>query len=190
MPLWAAGYSFGAWLALATGAAHPDVSALIGIAPPLDAHDTAFVALVKDRTGSFSGALPVIAVVLLVSMILPLVVRRPGARREGPFHRGPLRRAGVGARSARSVGGGAGGLAFLDDEIFVQTATAGEIQVFDYASGALKRTLSTAPVAVETTSTTALASFARRMLAVVVCPRLMRSVTRLVTKPLASTVMV
>ena len=51
-----------------------------------------FVALVKDRTGSFSGALPVIAIVLLVAMVLPLVVRRPGERRERPFYRGLLRR--------------------------------------------------------------------------------------------------
>jgi alpha/beta superfamily hydrolase len=39
LPLWTAGYSFGAWVALATGAAHPAVSALIGVAPPLGAHD-------------------------------------------------------------------------------------------------------------------------------------------------------
>jgi MFS family permease len=55
-----------------------------------------FVAAVKDRTGSFSGALPVIALVLLAAMILPLVVRRPGERREGPFYRGLLRRARLG----------------------------------------------------------------------------------------------
>jgi MFS transporter, OFA family, oxalate/formate antiporter len=36
-----------------------------------------FVAVVKDHTGSFSGALPVIAVVLLIAMILPLVTRKP-----------------------------------------------------------------------------------------------------------------
>ncbi|WP_242352579.1 MULTISPECIES: OFA family MFS transporter [unclassified Anaeromyxobacter] len=42
-----------------------------------------FVALVKDATGSFSGALPVIAVVLFVAAILPIVTRRPGAEREG-----------------------------------------------------------------------------------------------------------
>jgi MFS family permease len=42
-----------------------------------------FVAAVKDRTGSFSGALPVIAVLLLAAMILPLVTRRPGEKREG-----------------------------------------------------------------------------------------------------------
>jgi MFS family permease len=56
-----------------------------------------FVAAVKDRTGSFSGALPVIAIVLLAAAILPLVTRKPGQRREGPFYRGLLRRARVGA---------------------------------------------------------------------------------------------
>ncbi len=44
-----------------------------------------FVAAVKDRTGSFSGALPVIAVILLGATILPLVTRKPGEKREGPF---------------------------------------------------------------------------------------------------------
>jgi len=34
-PLWAAGFSFGAWIALETGAVDPRVSGLIGIAPPL-----------------------------------------------------------------------------------------------------------------------------------------------------------
>jgi len=34
-PLWAAGFSFGAWIALETGAVDPRVSVLIGIAPPL-----------------------------------------------------------------------------------------------------------------------------------------------------------
>jgi alpha/beta superfamily hydrolase len=33
--LWAAGFSFGAWVALEVGAADPRVSALIGIAPPV-----------------------------------------------------------------------------------------------------------------------------------------------------------
>jgi OFA family oxalate/formate antiporter-like MFS transporter len=42
-----------------------------------------FVSLVKDATGSFSGALPVIAAMLLVAAILPIVTRRPGASREG-----------------------------------------------------------------------------------------------------------
>jgi alpha/beta superfamily hydrolase len=34
-PLWAAGFSFGAWVALETGAVDPRVSVLIGIAPPV-----------------------------------------------------------------------------------------------------------------------------------------------------------
>ncbi len=34
VPLWAAGFSFGSWIALETGAADPRVSLLIGIAPP------------------------------------------------------------------------------------------------------------------------------------------------------------
>ncbi len=35
VPLWAAGFSFGAWIALEAGAADPRVSVLIGIAPPV-----------------------------------------------------------------------------------------------------------------------------------------------------------
>ncbi len=35
VPLWAAGFSFGAWVALETGAADHRVSVLIGIAPPV-----------------------------------------------------------------------------------------------------------------------------------------------------------
>lgn len=34
-PLWAAGFSFGAWIALETGAADPRVSLLLGVAPPV-----------------------------------------------------------------------------------------------------------------------------------------------------------
>jgi alpha/beta superfamily hydrolase len=34
-PIWAAGFSFGAWVALEVGAEDPRVSALIGIAPPV-----------------------------------------------------------------------------------------------------------------------------------------------------------
>ena len=34
-PLWAAGFSFGSWIAMETGADDPRVSALIGIAPPV-----------------------------------------------------------------------------------------------------------------------------------------------------------
>ena len=39
-----------------------------------------FVAVVKDRTGSFAGALPVTAGVLLVAVVLPLVARAPRHR--------------------------------------------------------------------------------------------------------------
>jgi nitrate/nitrite transporter NarK len=54
-----------------------------------------FVAIVKDRTGTFAGALPVIAIMLAVAMILPIVTYRPGER-AGPFYRGLLPRRGAG----------------------------------------------------------------------------------------------
>jgi alpha/beta superfamily hydrolase len=38
-PLWAAGMSFGAWIALSVGASDPRVSTLVGIAPPLSRYD-------------------------------------------------------------------------------------------------------------------------------------------------------
>src|SRR5580765_1555107 len=38
-PLWAAGMSFGSWVALTVGAEDPRVSALIGIAPPVTRYD-------------------------------------------------------------------------------------------------------------------------------------------------------
>jgi predicted MFS family arabinose efflux permease len=56
-----------------------------------------FVSVVKDRTGSFSGALPVIAIILIGAMILPVVTRKPGERHEGPFYRGLLRPRRAGA---------------------------------------------------------------------------------------------
>ena len=39
LPLWAAGFSFGSWIALETGAEDPRVSVLIGIAPPVTRYD-------------------------------------------------------------------------------------------------------------------------------------------------------
>jgi alpha/beta superfamily hydrolase len=39
VPLWAAGMSFGAWIALTAGAADPRVSTLVGICPPLAHYD-------------------------------------------------------------------------------------------------------------------------------------------------------
>jgi len=46
-----------------------------------------FVAVVKDLTGSFTGALPVIGVVLLFAAILPIVTRPPGEAPRGLFAR-------------------------------------------------------------------------------------------------------
>jgi MFS family permease len=40
-----------------------------------------FVALVKDHTGSYSGALPITAIVLIVAMLLPIFTRPPGRER-------------------------------------------------------------------------------------------------------------
>ncbi|HZZ85896.1 MAG TPA: OFA family MFS transporter [Anaeromyxobacteraceae bacterium] len=62
------GVNYG-WILLAWGVG--------GIVGPI------FVALVKDHTGSFAGALPVIGWVLLVATILPVITRKPGARRAG-----------------------------------------------------------------------------------------------------------
>ena len=43
VPLWAAGFSFGSWIALETGAVDPRVSLLIGIAPPVTRPNYDFV---------------------------------------------------------------------------------------------------------------------------------------------------
>ncbi len=61
------GVNYG-WILLAWG--------LGGVVGPI------FVAQVKDATGTFSGALPVIAVMLLLATILPIVTRPPGAPRD------------------------------------------------------------------------------------------------------------
>jgi alpha/beta superfamily hydrolase len=39
LPVWAAGMSFGAWVAMTTGADDPRVSLLLGVAPPVDRYD-------------------------------------------------------------------------------------------------------------------------------------------------------
>lgn len=39
LPLWAAGFSFGSWIALTVGARDPRVQLLLGIAPPVDRYD-------------------------------------------------------------------------------------------------------------------------------------------------------
>ena len=74
LPLWAAGMSYGSWIALETGALDPRVTVLVGIAPPVDRYDFANLArsakpkffvhgeadeLVPLRTiWSFYGSLP------------------------------------------------------------------------------------------------------------------------------------
>jgi len=76
------GVNYG-WILLAWGVG--------GIVGPI------FVSVVKDETGSFLGALPVTAVILIGAMVLPIVTRKPGEKREGPFSRGLRRRARAGA---------------------------------------------------------------------------------------------
>ena len=44
-----------------------------------------FVAIVKDKTGSFTGALPVIAIMLLIATVLPIIVRKPKAQTQPAF---------------------------------------------------------------------------------------------------------
>lgn len=65
VPLWAAGFSFGSWVALEVGAADPRVSVLIGIAPPVTRPDYTFegtLASVKPKflvQGSLDELCPV-----------------------------------------------------------------------------------------------------------------------------------
>lgn len=54
LPLWAAGLSFGAWVALETGATDPRVSALIAVAPPVAGHGLSFpLTLESDKPKFF-----------------------------------------------------------------------------------------------------------------------------------------
>lgn len=53
LPLWAAGFSFGAWVAMETGATDPRVSALIGIAPPVAGHGLQFIDTVDSTKPKF-----------------------------------------------------------------------------------------------------------------------------------------
>jgi alpha/beta superfamily hydrolase len=52
-PLWAAGFSFGAWIALETGAADSRVSTLIGIAPPVTRENYDFSKTLESTTPKF-----------------------------------------------------------------------------------------------------------------------------------------
>lgn len=50
LPMWAAGMSFGAWIALSVGADDPRVSLLLGVAPPVDRYDfSALAACTKPK---------------------------------------------------------------------------------------------------------------------------------------------
>lgn len=53
LPLWAAGFSFGAWVAMETGATDPRVSALVGIAPPVQGHGLSFPLSLESDTPKF-----------------------------------------------------------------------------------------------------------------------------------------
>ncbi|HEX7779117.1 MAG TPA: alpha/beta hydrolase [Vicinamibacterales bacterium] len=53
LPLWAAGFSFGAWIALETGAADPRVAVLIGIAPPVNRHTYSFTQTLASTKPKF-----------------------------------------------------------------------------------------------------------------------------------------
>jgi uncharacterized protein len=53
VPLWAAGFSFGAWIALEAGAADPRVSALIGIAPPVSREPYTFEQTIASEKPKF-----------------------------------------------------------------------------------------------------------------------------------------
>jgi nitrate/nitrite transporter NarK len=66
------GVNYG-WILLAWGVA--------GIVGPI------FVSTVKDVTGSFTGALPVTGVVLVIAMLLPIFTRHPGERAVTPAER-------------------------------------------------------------------------------------------------------
>ena len=50
LPLWAAGMSFGSWIALSVGADDPRVSLLLGVAPPVNRYDfSALAASTKPK---------------------------------------------------------------------------------------------------------------------------------------------
>ena len=52
-PLWAAGFSFGAWIGLETGATDSRVSVLIGIAPPVNRDKYSFAATLESTKPKF-----------------------------------------------------------------------------------------------------------------------------------------
>jgi hypothetical protein len=53
LPLWAAGFSFGSWMALDVGAADPRVSVLLGVAPPVEGRGYDFSRVRKSTKPKF-----------------------------------------------------------------------------------------------------------------------------------------
>lgn len=53
VPIWAAGFSFGSWIALEVGATDPRVSLLIGIAPPVTRPGYTFDAILESTKPKF-----------------------------------------------------------------------------------------------------------------------------------------
>ena len=53
VPLWAAGFSFGSWIALETGALDPRVSVLIGVAPPVSRPNYSFKEVLDSTKPKF-----------------------------------------------------------------------------------------------------------------------------------------
>ena len=53
VPLWAAGFSFGSWIALEAGAQEPRVSVLIGVAPPVTREGYSFTHTLKSTKPKF-----------------------------------------------------------------------------------------------------------------------------------------
>ena len=53
IPIWAAGFSFGSWIALEVGATDPRVSLLIGIAPPVTRPGYTFDAILESTKPKF-----------------------------------------------------------------------------------------------------------------------------------------
>jgi len=53
LPLWVAGFSFGSWIALETGADDPRVSVLIGIAPPVAREGYSFPKTIESTKPKF-----------------------------------------------------------------------------------------------------------------------------------------
>ena len=53
LPLWAAGFSFGSWIALESGAGDPRVTLLIGIAPPVSRPNYSFEKTLQSTKPKF-----------------------------------------------------------------------------------------------------------------------------------------